>query len=96
MTGRPVSGWYEIGMIFDDIPESFRRRKPVTILVAPPGTRIGEPGWRSPYPGETFSWDINGEMPHMAVQRDGVLLATGIPAAISAEPDGEQEEPAGQ
>lgn len=32
-----MSGWYEIGMIFDDIPESFRRRKPVPAGAEPDG-----------------------------------------------------------
>jgi hypothetical protein len=51
-----------------------------TWLVAPPGTAIGEPGWREPWPGLTLSWSIGGEMPALAVQRDGVLMSTGLPA----------------
>ena len=49
-------------------------------LVAPPGTAIGDPGWREPWPGLTLSWGINGERPALAVQRDGVLMSTGLPA----------------
>lgn len=50
-----------------------------TWLVAPPGTRIGEPGWRKPWRGLTLTWDINGERPPLAVQRNGVLMSTGLP-----------------
>jgi hypothetical protein len=48
-------------------------------LVAPPGTRPNEAGWRKPWPGLRLSWNINGERPPLAVQRDGVLVSTGVP-----------------
>lgn len=65
-------------------------------LVAPPGTGIGEPGWREPWPGLTLSWGVNGESPPLAVQCDGVLLSTGLPppapAASCREPGGTRRE----
>jgi hypothetical protein len=51
----------------------------MTWLVAPPGTKIGEPGWRRLFARETLRWTIDGEYPHLAVQRDGVLICTGLP-----------------
>ena len=46
-------------------------------LIAPPGTPIGAPGWYEPPPGLVLRWDIRGTRPAFAVQRDGVLMATG-------------------
>jgi hypothetical protein len=48
-------------------------------LIAPPGTRLDEPGWQEPPPGLTLTWTIEGEHPDLAVQRDGVLINTGLP-----------------
>lgn len=60
-----------------------------TWLIAPPGTRIGEPGWYRPPPGTVLRWDVNGERPPYAVQRNGVLLSTGLPVpdALSGDWD---------
>lgn len=60
-------------------------------LVAPPGTRLDEPGWREPWPGLTLRWGINGERPPLAVQRDGVLVATGLPFPPWPQPAGPDE-----
>jgi hypothetical protein len=49
----------------------------VTYLIAAPGTRVGDPGWHKIPPGLVLRWDAKGTMPAFAVQRDGVLLATG-------------------
>jgi hypothetical protein len=38
-------------------------------LIAPPGTRIGEPGWQPMPPGITLSWDAYGGHPDIAVQQ---------------------------
>lgn len=48
-------------------------------LIAAPGTRPDEPGWQELEPGRTLSWGIDGTVPDVAVKRDGVLLATGLP-----------------
>ena len=75
-----------------------------TWLIAPPGTRIGEPGWFRPPRRLTLAWGIDGTMPPYAVQRNGVLLCTGVapdyPAwsilpkcLLSRRDDGEHEWP---
>jgi hypothetical protein len=46
-------------------------------LIAPPGTRVGDSGWREVPPGLVLRWDNKGTVPAFAVQRDGVLMATG-------------------
>jgi hypothetical protein len=59
-------------------------------LVAPPGTRLSEPGWVEPWPGLTLTWNINGERPPLAVQRDGILLSTGLPVTAVIPADWER------
>jgi len=58
-----------------------------TWLIAPPGTRIGEPGWMRPWPGLMLLWERNGVVvaPPYAVQRNGVMLCTGLPLRGCAE-----------
>jgi hypothetical protein len=41
----------------------------VSWLIAPPGTRIGEPGWQPLPPGITLNWDAYGGHPDLAVQQ---------------------------
>jgi hypothetical protein len=53
-----------------------------TWLIAPPGTRIGYPGWFRPPPGLVLHWDVNGQIPPFAVSRNSVLLSSGIPLAV--------------
>jgi hypothetical protein len=48
-------------------------------LIAPPGTPADGPGWQPLSPGVTLAWDLHGKVPHVAVKRDGVLIATGLP-----------------
>jgi hypothetical protein len=54
-------------------------------LIAPPGTPADGPGWRPLDPGTVLAWDIRtGESPHVAVKRNGLLVATGLPMADAA------------
>jgi hypothetical protein len=55
-----------------------------TYLIAPPGTPPGEPGWHKPPDGLLLSWSLVSDGPPVAVQRDGVLVATGIQLGSTA------------
>lgn len=54
-------------------------------LIASPGTPADGPGWRPLDPGTVLSWDIRtGEVPRVAVKRDGTLVASGLPLPDAA------------
>lgn len=54
-------------------------------LIAPPGTPADGPGWRPLDPGTVLTWDTRtGEVPRVAVKRNGALVATGLPLPDAA------------
>lgn len=54
--------------------------------IAPAGTPIDGPGWHKPPPGMTLTWDGTQTRPEVAVKRNGVLLATGLPPVFAGPP----------
>jgi len=62
-----------------------------TYLIAPPGTAVGEPGWHAPPAGLLLKWDHLGmSYPPVAVQRDGILVASGCQTGYTAEQERER------